>query len=367
MVPENVRVLLVWHVVYNGMSCGDAAALFGCDRSSVRRFKAVYMATGELWPNGDRQNRHHDNVLFDDNFKQAVLHVIDERPELFLREVADIIGELQQLPDYPGQLTGSIATIDRVLRAVGWTHKKVITHFKERNDNLWIRWARLMLLFPSSAFVSCDESHVDGTSTFRRQSRAPRGQRSHRLLGSPRNRPRFTITVGISSTGGVLAELITEHADGGSGQTELDWLMFVLKLLPATNPALPMAANHNQQVSSILLVDNAPIHTSRVDDYIRAHGRRVVRLPPYSPDFAPVEMVFSKIKAKLAEIFTPLDFEADARFALHMACLSVSPLDCSGYFMACHEHMLAVLPEMVGAGGPLRALLDHAPIPMNPW
>ena len=106
-----------------------------------------------------------------------------------------------------------------MLRAVGWTHKRVITHYKDRNDMMRVRWARLMLLFPSSAFVSCDESHVDGCSTFRRSSWTPRGQRSHRLLTSPRNRSRFTVTVGISPTGGVLAEYITEHADGGSGQT----------------------------------------------------------------------------------------------------------------------------------------------------
>ena len=104
----------------------------------------------------------------------------------------------------------------------------MITYYKERNDNLRVRWARLMLLFPMSAFVSCDESHVDGSSTYRRGGRAPLGQRSHRLLGSPRNRSRFTVTVGISSTGGVLAEYITEHADGGSGQTENDWLIFIL-------------------------------------------------------------------------------------------------------------------------------------------
>jgi len=139
---------------------------------------------------------------------------------------------------------------------------------------------------------------ASGSSTNRRSGRAPLGQRSHRLLGSPRTRPRFTVTVCISSTGGVLADYITAHADGGSGQTEFDWLMFILILLPNTNPGFLQAANHNQQINSILLIDNSPIHTARIDAFIRAHGRPVVRLPPNSPDFAPEKMVFSKVKDK---------------------------------------------------------------------
>lgn len=54
MVPENVRVLIVWHVVHHAMPCSEAARLFGCDPSSVYRFKATYLSTGKLWPNGER-------------------------------------------------------------------------------------------------------------------------------------------------------------------------------------------------------------------------------------------------------------------------------------------------------------------------
>jgi len=153
------------------------------------------------------------------------------------------------------------------------------------------------------------------------------------------------VLLGISPTVRVLAEYITEHADGGSGQTDFDWMMFILTFLPNTNPALgPAAAKHNQQLNFILLVDNASVPTARVDAFIRSYGRRVVRLPPHGPGFAPVEMVFSKVKAKLAEITTPLDLEEEGRLALHLARLSIFPQDCSGYFAACLEHIMAVLP-----------------------
>jgi len=107
------------------------------------------------------------------------------------------------------------------------------------------------------------------------------------------------------------AGCITEHRDGGSGQTERNWMMFKLILLPHTNPAFGRAAaSHNHQTNSDLLVDSARSHTMRLDASIGAHGRRVVWLPPYSPEFAPVEMLVLKVKATVAEFTIPLDLEA---------------------------------------------------------
>jgi len=141
MVPENVRVLIVWHVIHHAMPCSEAARLFLCDPSSVYRYKATYLATGELWPNGERRNTDRDNILYDEAFKLALVEINEERPEQSLSEIGDIIRALQQLPAWPGELTCSTSTIDRVLRAVGWTHKRVITHYKERNNDLRVRWA----------------------------------------------------------------------------------------------------------------------------------------------------------------------------------------------------------------------------------
>jgi len=95
MVPENVRILIVWHVAHHNMPCPEAARLVGCDPSSVYRFKATYLATGELWPNAERRNRHRDSILYDDAFKSGLIAIIEERPELFLREINDIMGALQ--------------------------------------------------------------------------------------------------------------------------------------------------------------------------------------------------------------------------------------------------------------------------------
>jgi transposase len=53
----------------------------------------------------------------------------------------------------------------------------------------------------------------------------------------------------------------------------------------------------------VVVLDNLPAHKSpRIDRLIEAAGARVLRLPPYSPDFNPIEMAISKIKALLRKL-----------------------------------------------------------------
>lgn len=50
----------------------------------------------------------------------------------------------------------------------------------------------------------------------------------------------------------------------------------------------------------ILVLDNLPTHkVSGVVEAVQARDARVLFLPPYSPDFNPIEQVFSKIKNEL--------------------------------------------------------------------
>ena len=47
-------------------------------------------------------------------------------------------------------------------------------------------------------------------------------------------------------------------------------------------------------------MDNLPAHKgSRVAALIEAAGARLLHLPPYSPDFNPIENAFAKLKALL--------------------------------------------------------------------
>lgn len=39
----------------------------------------------------------------------------------------------------------------------------------------------------------------------------------------------------------------------------------------------------------------------RIDELLKAHGRTVLRLPPYHPDLNPIELVWANIKNKIAQ------------------------------------------------------------------
>ena len=51
------------------------------------------------------------------------------------------------------------------------------------------------------------------------------------------------------------------------------------------------------QAGDIVILDNLPAHkTSGVREAIEAAGARMLFLPPYSPDFNPIELAFAKRK-----------------------------------------------------------------------
>ncbi|MGF1581078.1 MAG: transposase, partial [Gemmataceae bacterium] len=50
----------------------------------------------------------------------------------------------------------------------------------------------------------------------------------------------------------------------------------------------------------VIIWDNLNVHQDeKVLDWIKQAGRRVLPLPPYSPDFNPIEEMFSKVKGIL--------------------------------------------------------------------
>ncbi len=54
------------------------------------------------------------------------------------------------------------------------------------------------------------------------------------------------------------------------------------------------------ETGMLVIMDNLPAHKIMgVRQAIKGAGARLIYLPPYSPDFNPIEMAFSKLKAAL--------------------------------------------------------------------
>lgn len=83
----------------------------------------------------------------------------------------------------------------------------------------------------------------------------------------------------------------------------------------------------------IVIMDNLPAHKAEgVREAIERAGAELRYLPPYSPDFNPIEMAFSKLKALLrAKAERTVDALWQSVGAL-IACFK--PDECANYFKA---------------------------------
>ena len=83
----------------------------------------------------------------------------------------------------------------------------------------------------------------------------------------------------------------------------------------------------------IVIMDNLPAHRSAVvRAVIEAKGASLRYLPPYSPDFNPIENAFSKLKALLRK--TAARTIDDLWKAIGDAIPLFTPQECANYFTA---------------------------------
>lgn len=77
---------------------------------------------------------------------------------------------------------------------------------------------------------------------------------------------------------------------------------------------------------SVLILDNARIHHDDIlIDYIEVFGGRVEFLPPYSPDFNPIETSFSVIKSFLKRYRDFVNSCNDPKYPFLIACSQITP------------------------------------------
>jgi transposase len=96
----------------------------------------------------------------------------------------------------------------------------------------------------------------------------------------------------ISTIGALASRGIVASASFDGGTTAARFVEFVRdKLVPVLRGG------------QVVVLDNLAAHNDRrVDERIEAAGCKVLRLPPYSPDFNPIENAISKVKTTLRKL-----------------------------------------------------------------
>jgi transposase len=96
------------------------------------------------------------------------------------------------------------------------------------------------------------------------------------------------------------------------------------------------------QTGELVIMDNLATHkVAGGREAIAAAGARWLYLPPYSPDFNPIENMWSKIKQVLRSL-SPRT-QAELLVAAGAAFDTISSADCLGFFL--HAHYATCLME----------------------
>ncbi len=154
---------------------------------------------------------------------------------------------------------------------------------QERPDILKRReaWFEDQLDLDPTRLVFIDETWAS-TNMARRYGRAPRGQRLR--VGVPHGHWKTTTFVAGLRASGLVAPFVL---DGPINREAFE--TYVARVLV---PEL--------RADDVVVMDNLSSHKGpRVRQMIEAAGARLLYLPPYSPDFNPIENAFAKLKALL--------------------------------------------------------------------
>jgi len=162
--------------------------------------------------------------------------------------------------------------------------------------------------------VFIDETWAS-TNMARRYGRCPRGERLK--VGIPHGHWKTTTFVAGITSAGIIAPWVL---DGPINRDAFE--VYVEKvLIPDLRP------------DAIVVMDNLSSHKGpKVRQMIEAAGASLLYLPPYSPDFNPIENAFAKLKAllrKAAERTIDGLWSAIGRIIDHFA-----PAECRNYFSA---------------------------------
>lgn len=163
--------------------------------------------------------------------------------------------------------------------------------------------------------IFIDETWVK-TNMTRLRGRAPRGARLVDKI--PHGHWKTTTLIAALDRGGMRCSMVIDGAINGDAFTA-----FVEQVLaPTLRPG------------EMVVLDNLSSHRGqRAATAIRAVGAELVFLPPYSPDFNPIELAFSKIKQRFRTL--ALRSVTTLWGAVQHVLDTITASDADGFFRHC--------------------------------
>lgn len=312
---------LRWRMVHQrcflGLSYREIAENLNVDHSTVCRTVKLFEETGSV----DSIQGFHEstNKKLDVHDEMVILETVLDYPFMYLHELRNTLL----------QATGtnvSITTICKFLHSQGFTHKKLALRAQQRNDELRLLFSSDISLFEPHMFVYVDETGSDKRGLLRKYGHAFKGTRA--VTEKPLIRGKRYSAIAAMCMDGIIDVKIT--SESVNGEEFCDFLERYLQpqLLPynGINPR------------SVVILDNASIHhVGSATHLIEETGALAIFLPPYSPDYMPIEQCFSKIKSYLRahDPIIPVLSESEIEELILSAFTTVTQNDCCSWMEDC--------------------------------
>jgi transposase len=235
-----------------------------------------------------------------------------QRLDELIRQQPD--ATLEQLRQRGG-FTCSLTTLWRALRRRDLTLKKKTLHADERDrpDVQQERrsFRRKVKRIESDRLVFVDETGVT-TAMTPAYAWAPRGERAY--SSAPGSWDSMTVTAALGLDGVRAPLVFPGSTDAATFQAYVEQV-----LVPALHEG------------DVVVFDNLSAHLGpAVVEAIERAGASVLPLPPYSPDYTPIEDMYSKVKQFLRRVAARV--KGDLYDAIGDALKEVTPEDIIGWF-----------------------------------
>lgn len=304
---EDLRWRMVWQVLVEGFKYSQVAQHLNVDVATVWRIVELFNTTGTVEPKKYPESRLYTKLTRP--LELLILHTVLDQPGIYLKDIKKKI-YLTTGADI------SLSCICRFLHKVGFTRQKLKVAAMERDEKLRSEFIADVSVYDRDMLIFLDEVGSDKRETLRKYGYSLRGKPITATKSASRGKR--VSTIAIMSTRGLLDCMSTT----GTVDSYV-FCDFVEKfLLPHLMPF------NGINPHSVVVLDNCSIHhCETVTRMINQVGALVHFLPPYSPDFNPIENLFSKVK------FTMKEYEnfaqiLDHETITHLAFASISPGDC---------------------------------------
>ena len=312
---EDLRWRMVWQREVEGLTLDKVAANLCVDTSTVYRTVHEFHISGSV--SKKPYTASNRPVKLTKPVQLTVLTLALEKPGIYLWEIQQELRWLYGLDISP-------ASLCTFMKKSNFSRKKMQLIALQRDEELRAIFTMEVSLYPSHLLVFIDETGCDRRDGLRRFGYGLRGKpvKCQKLLVRGE---RISVIAAMTVEGVLDLKIVRGTV---TGDTFIDFierqLLPHLMTFDGVNP------------SSVVLLDNCSVHhVSGVETTIEDVGALLHYLPPYSPDYNPIELMFSKVKSAIREMELELSATQDIETIVLAAFSTVTPEDCTHWIESC--------------------------------